>query len=88
MDKTILLSALEWFSAISGIVAALTVALDIGRKATGWGFVLFVFSSITWITYGLLKGEGGLTTQNVALFAINVFGVYRYLIRKRPSQHG
>ena len=32
----------------------------------------------------MLDEEGALATQNVALFAINLLGIYRYLIRKNP----
>jgi hypothetical protein len=78
-----MLDAVKWFASISGMVAALMVSLDSGRRITGWGFVLFVFSSIAWIASGLLDEEGALTTQNFVLFAINLLGVYRYLIRKK-----
>lgn len=74
--------ALKWFAAGSGTVAAFMVSFDGGRRLTGWGFVLFVASSIAWITAGLLDSEGALASQNVVLFGINIFGVYRYLIRK------
>ncbi|MGZ8283809.1 MAG: hypothetical protein ACXWUN_12785 [Allosphingosinicella sp.] len=77
---------LEWFATIVGIVAALLIAADLGRRATGLGFVLFTFASIAWIGYGLVDEEGGLMTQNIVLFVINLIGVYRYLIRKqRPA---
>ena len=81
---TALAEGLEWFATIGGIVAALMISLDLGRRATGWGFVLFAFASIGWIGYGLLDEEGGLLTQNIVLFGINLLGIYRYLIRKRP----
>ena len=74
---------LEWFATIVGIVAALMVAGDFGRRITGIGFVLFTFASVAWISYGLVDEEGGLMTQNIVLFGINLLGVYRYLIRKR-----
>ena len=77
------LDFMKWFASITGIVAALMVSLDLGRKITGYGFVIFVFSSIAWITDGLLQKEGALGTQNAVLLAINIFGVYRYLIRRR-----
>lgn len=77
-----LTTALKWFASISGIVAAFMVAADYGRKTTGWGFVIFVASSIAWISGAALASDWALGTQNVALFAINLFGVYRYLIRK------
>lgn len=78
-----LTTALKWFASISGIVAAFMVAADYGRKTTGWGFVIFVASSIAWITGAVLAKDGALGTQNAVLFAINLFGVYRYLIRKK-----
>ena len=74
---------LEWFATLGGIVAAVMVAGDFGRRVTGWGFVLFAFASVAWIGYGLTDEETGLLTQNIVLFAINLLGVYRYLIRKR-----
>ena len=76
---------LKWGASISGIVAAFMVSLDSGRRVTGWGFVLFVFSSICWISGAALTGDWALGTQNVTLFGINLFGVYRYLIRKKAD---
>ena len=78
-----LTTALKWFAAVSGTIAAFMVAADYGRKTTGWGFVLFVGSSIGWIAGALLTKDGALGTQNVVLFGINLLGVYRYLIRKK-----
>ncbi|PKP91645.1 MAG: hypothetical protein CVT77_11545 [Alphaproteobacteria bacterium HGW-Alphaproteobacteria-16] len=65
------------------MIAAFMVSLDNGRRVTGWGFALFVASSIAWITGAMLDGEEALLSQNLVLFGINVFGVYRYLIRKK-----
>lgn len=78
-----LLDILKWFASISGIVAAFMVSLDNGRRVTGWGFALFVASSIAWISGALIEGETPLLSQNLVLFGINIFGVYRYLIRKK-----
>lgn len=79
-----LVDILKWAASISGIIAAFMVSLDFGRRVTGWGFALFVASSICWITGAFLSEDAPLWTQNLVLFCINVFGVYRYLIRKRP----
>lgn len=76
---------LKWVASISGMIAALMVAGDLGRRVTGWGFVLFTGSSIAWIVAGFLDAEGALATQNVVLFGINLLGIWRYLIRKRPA---
>jgi hypothetical protein len=85
MDKT-LIEVIEWYAAGAAVVAAAVVALDLGRRATGWAMVLFVTSSLAFIAYGLLDEEGALATQNFILLGINLIGVYRYLIRKRPPE--
>ena len=79
-----LVEILEWYAAGAATIAAAVVALDLGRRPTGWAMVLFVTSSIAFIAYGLLDQEGALTAQNFVLLAINLIGVYRYLIRKSP----
>ena len=85
MDKT-LVEILEWYAAGAAVVAAAVVAMDLGRRATGWAMVLFVTSSLAFIAYGLVDEEGALATQNFILLGINLIGVYRYLIRKRPPE--
>ena len=80
-----LINVLKWFASGSGMIAAAMVSFDLGRKVTGWGFVLFVASSIAWIGGSVMTHDFALGTQNVVLFGINLFGVYRYLIRKKPN---
>jgi hypothetical protein len=83
MNETIL-TALQYYGAAAGVIAALVVSLDLGRKPTGWAFVLFVTSSITLIAWGFLKEDSeGIGWQNAVLLVINAIGVYRYLIRKK-----
>lgn len=82
----LLTTSLKWAASISGILAAMMVALDSGRRVTGWGFVIFVGSSFAWIAGAVLARDGALGTQNAALLAINLFGVYRYLIRYGPAR--
>jgi hypothetical protein len=80
-----LLNAFQWYGAIAGAIAAFVVSLDVGRKPTGWAFVLFVTGSVAYVLWGFLNEDGkAVAWQNVALFAINLNGVYRYLIRKKP----
>jgi len=86
MSET-LLDALQYYGAAAGALAALIVSLDLGRKPTGWAFVIFVTASVALILWGFLSEEAeGIGAQNVVLFAINVIGVYRYLIRKKPPE--
>ena len=76
---------LKWYAAASGTIAAFMVSLDSGRRVTGWGMVLFVTSSIAWISGAFLTKDEPLGAQNMVLLGINSFGVYRYLIRKRDG---
>ncbi len=79
-----ILTALQYYGAGVAVLAALIVALDLGRRITGWAFVLFVTSSLALIAWGFLAEDSeGIGWQNIALLAINAAGVYRYLIRKK-----
>ena len=78
-----MIEAIKWFASISGMIAALMVAWDHSRRITGFGFIVFVAASIAWIGSSAIEGEAPLAIQNVVLLVINVFGVYRYLIRQK-----
>ncbi|WBY17071.1 hypothetical protein PF049_02600 [Erythrobacteraceae bacterium WH01K] len=78
-----MLDILQWYGAIAGVMAALLVASNISRQVSGWAFVLFVTSSIALIAWGFLSEDAdGIGWQNICLLIINLWGVYRYLIRK------
>ncbi|WNO52933.1 hypothetical protein [Stakelama saccharophila] len=85
MEDSPLIQAIKWFATGTGVTAAFMVSLDLGRRVVGFGFVVFVASSIAWIVAAFLSKDGALGTQNAVLFGINIFGVYRYLIRKKPG---
>jgi hypothetical protein len=54
----------QWYGAGAGALAALIVSLDVGRRPTGFGFVIFVTSSIALIAWGFLdKKAKGIGTQ-------------------------
>lgn len=80
---------LSWAASISGMIAAILVALNAGAKITGVGFIIFTVSSMIWITASLADGNSPLAVQNVVLLVINVFGIYRYLWRRdNPTLKG
>jgi hypothetical protein len=83
MEESPFITGLKWFATATGITAAFMVSLDSGRRVTGWGFVIFVASAIAWIAGAVLTKDWALTAQNGVLLGINLFGVYRYLIRKK-----
>ena len=71
---------LEWYATISGVVAAIMLAGDFGRRITGFGFILFCTMNIAWIAFARIDDTGGLLWQNVVLFAVNLIGVWQYLL--------
>jgi hypothetical protein len=80
-----LLDILQYYGAAAATLAAAIVSLDLGRRWTGWAFVIFVTASIALIGWGFLNPDSeGIGWQNVALLIINCIGVYRYLIRRQP----
>lgn len=86
MSDTIV-TVLQWYGACAGVVAAAMISLDLGRKPTGWAFVIFVSSSIALIAWGFLNPDSsGIGAQNIVLLLINCIGVYTYMIRKKEPQ--
>ena len=71
---------LEWYATISGVVAALMLAGDFGRRVTGLGFILFCTMNIAWIAFAQMDDTGGLMWQNIILFGVNLIGVWQYLL--------
>jgi len=71
---------LEWIAAIGTMIAAGLIAADLGRKATGWGFVLFCAVAITWIVSGVTSDAMPIAAMNTILLAINAWGVWQYLL--------
>ena len=80
-----LTTVLKWTASGGGMIAAALVSLDLGRRVTGWALVLFAASALAWIGGAILTHDAALGTQNVVLLGIDLFGAYRYLIRKKPN---
>ncbi len=74
---------LEWIAAVGTMIAAGLIALDLGRRATGWGFVLFCVVSITWVVSGLTSDAMPIAAMNAVLLLINAWGVWQYLIHPK-----
>ncbi len=71
---------LEWYATISGVIAAIMLAGDFGRRITGFGFILFCTMNIAWIAFAQMDDTGGLMWQNIILFGVNLIGVWQYLL--------
>ena len=77
---------LEWIGAIGSVAAAAVIASDLGRRWTGWAFVLFTAMSMTWIAAGLIAGNAPIAAQNAVMLAVNAFGVWQYLLNPRKKR--
>lgn len=71
---------LEWIAALGTMIAAGLIAADLGRRATGWGFVLFCAVVVTWIVSGLTSDALPIAAMNGILLLINAWGVWQYLL--------
>jgi nicotinamide riboside transporter PnuC len=76
---------LEWIAAIGTVIAAALIAADLGRKVTGYGFVLFCAVAATWIVSGLTSDALPIAAMNGVLLAINAWGVWQYLLNPRKK---
>lgn len=76
---------IEWLATACSIIAASMVSLDIGRRVTGYGFLLFAVGSVLWLMVAREDGQAGLWLTNLVLLGINLIGVWRWLIRRAPG---
>ena len=77
---------LEWIAAVGAILAAAMVAADMGRRITGWGFVLFCAVSITWVVSGMTTDAMPIALMNGVLLLINAWGVWQYLLSPKNKK--
>ncbi len=74
---------LEWVAAIGTIIAAAMVAADLGRRVTGFGFLLFCVVASLWVYSGLSSPDGmPIAIQNGLLLLVNLYGVWQFLLSR------
>lgn len=73
-----MLTRLKWIGTVLGACGALLIASNIPES--GWAFVFFLASSTLWATVGLVMREPSLWSLNMVYMAIDVIGVYRWII--------
>ena len=69
---------LKWTGTATGIAGATLVALNV--SVSGWGFVLFLASSVGWTVAALRMRENSLALLQAAFTVINLLGKYRCLV--------
>lgn len=78
----------SWVATIATILAACMTASNLGWRITGIGFIVFTVGSLAWLALGLLTGQPALIWTNIAMTALNLFGVWRWLGRQASVEHG
>ena len=75
---------LKWTASGFTVLGAATTSANLGPRATGWGFVAFTAGSACWLAAAQMEQESQLGLTNVVLLVLNVFGIWRWLVRKAP----
>lgn len=71
------MSLMKWTGTVSGILGCLLIASNVPES--GWAFVLFLTSSLTWGIAGLAMRDRALWSLNLVYVAIDSLGIYRWL---------
>ena len=71
-------SVLKWIGTGTGVLGALVLALNI--PVSGWGWVLFTISSVSWTIAGLGLRDMSLVVLQGTFIFVDVLGVWRWLI--------
>lgn len=71
------LPAAKWIGTGAGVTGAVLVALNI--SISGYGFVLFLVSSMLWGAAGLAQRDDSLVILQATFTVINLIGIYRWI---------
>ncbi len=69
---------IEWTGSLTGVSAAVLLALNM--SISGWAYVFYLLSSVLLLIWGLREKAYGVAFQNLVFIAINLLGIYRWLI--------
>jgi hypothetical protein len=78
MQQQKLFTIIEWTGSLIGVSAAILLALNIPISA--WAYVFYLLSSILLLIWSVREQAHGLAFQNFVFIAINLLGIYRWLI--------
>jgi hypothetical protein len=76
-DNTPMWLATKWVGTFAGIAGAALIALNIGF--VGYGFVLFLISSLLWSAVALVQRDASLFVLQGAFVLVDVVGVARWI---------
>jgi hypothetical protein len=76
-DRTPMWLAIKWVGTFTGIAGAVLIALNIG--IVGYGFVLFLISSLLWSAVAIVQRDASLFVLQGTFVLVDVVGVARWL---------
>ena len=79
---------ISWIATVATIAAAFMTASNLGSRVTGTGFGIFAIGAVCWIGVGIFTHQPALLWTNVVLFALDIFGVWRWLRRQAKVEQG
>jgi drug/metabolite transporter (DMT)-like permease len=68
----------KWIGTLAGIAGASLVALNL--DVSGYGFLLFLASSLLWCAAGVAQRDDSLILLQATFVIINIIGIYRWLV--------
>ena len=74
------LTSAKWLGAVAGIAGALLIALNVGGTIVAIGFIFFAVSAAAWVVAGWRMGEPSLVVMHGVFLAINLLGIWRWLV--------
>jgi len=77
-----------WIAPVATMLAAMITAANLGTRITGWGFVVFLIGSISWVVVAATSGQANLLWSNLFLTVVNVVGIWRWLGRQAKLDDG
>ena len=69
---------LQWAGCGTGVLGAILLATK--TKWSGYGFLLFLASSVFWMAYGVVTHTEGLITQQVVFTLTSLAGIWKWLV--------
>lgn len=71
-------AAIKWIGTTTGVLGALVLALNI--PLSGWGWALFLASSLAWTFAGAVMKDMSLVILQFAFVVVDTIGIWRWLI--------
>ena len=82
------LMILRTVAAVTTVLAAALVAINLNARITVAGFVIFIVAAIAWMVDGWLETKTSLVIQNAILLLINAIGVWRWFPKAEQEAEG